>query len=777
MTDFPSPSQARVWRALDVNELTFTAEVEGRPFVFRTGKFAGQAGGAVTVQLGETVVLATATASKDPREGIDFFPLSVDLEEKLYAAGRIPGSFFRREGRPSEVAILTSRLIDRPLRPLFPKSFRNDVQIIITALASDTSNFIDIPALVAASTALMLSDIPFPEPVAAVRVGLVDGAFVVNPTAAEMATSTLDLRVAGTERAILMVECGAHEVDEDTLIRALLHGHAAMQPILAIQHQIRAAAGRPKRVFPEVVEPEALRQGVRAFVGNRIDGIFETQTDKHARMDALDALAHEWLGHMTEQAPTAADNGTPAAAAFSAKEIKAAFDAYLKERMRQRILDRGVRPDGRAPDEIRPLYTEVGLLPRVHGSGLFQRGETQVMTIATLGTLDEEQRLDTLRPEETKRFMHHYNFPPFSTGEAYPLRGPKRREIGHGALAETALRAVIPPPESFPYAIRLVSECLSSNGSTSMASVCASTLSLMDAGVPISAPVAGIAMGLVTEDHSGRFAVLTDIQGMEDALGDMDFKVAGTAQGVTALQMDIKLGGLSEEVLRQALTQARTARMLLLDCMTTTLAEPRAEMSPHAPRITTLHIDPDLIGKLIGPGGKTIRALQDKAGVKIDVQDDGTVHIAALEGTGADLAREMIEALTATPELGKVYSGTVVRTTDFGAFIEILPGVDGLVHISQLAAERVNRVEDVVEVGDEVLVMVTDIANGKIRLSRQAVLEGWSIEEARAHDPGVGGGGGGGGRGGGRPGGGRPGGDRDRGGDRGGRGGGFGGRR
>jgi polyribonucleotide nucleotidyltransferase len=728
-----SPGDGAALSTLD--EPTFTATVAGRTFTFSSGRLAQLAGGAVSVRLGETVVFCTATASKEPREGIDFFPLSVDVEEKLYAAGRIPGSFFRREGRPSEAAILMARLIDRPLRPLFPKTARNEVQVIVTALASDSQNYLDIPGLVGASAAIMISDIPFPEPVAGVRIGMVDGAFVVNPTAAEMTTSVLDLRVAGTRSAILMVECGAKEIDEDTMIRAILHAHEAMQPLIDVQHEMARAIGKPKREFAEHKTPEAIGEQFRQWIGDRVDRVLAEQTMKEQRAAALDGLRAEWQAVIGD------------ASEYSPKDVAGAFDDHVKKRVRARILE-GVRPDGRRPEELRALRSDVGLLPRVHGSGLFQRGETQVLSITTLGTLGEEQRLDTLRPEETKRFMLHYNFPPFSTGETWFLRGPKRREIGHGALAETAIRAMIPDEEDFPYTIRLVAEVLASNGSTSMASVCASTLSLMDAGVPIKKPVAGIAMGLVTDpDDVTRYQVLTDIQGMEDHLGDMDFKVAGTRDGINALQMDIKLGGLTDGVLHKALAQARDARLAILSNMDGALAAPRAELSKYAPRIVTVHIDAALIGKLIGPGGKTIRGLQEQTGTKIDVQEDGTVYIASVEAAGAEAARQQIEALTGVPEVGKLYEGKVVRIEPFGAFVEIMPGNDGLVHISQLSDQRVERVEDVVQMGDEILVMVTDVAGGKVRLSRQAVLEGWTLEEAREHDKGIGqGGGGGGGR-------------------------------
>jgi polyribonucleotide nucleotidyltransferase len=705
------------------NGKTYVAEVGGKSITIETGKLAMQAGGAVTVRLGDSVVLCTATASKEPREGIDFFPLTVDFEERLYAAGRIPGSFFRREGRPSESAILTSRLIDRPLRPLFPKDYRNDVQIVATALSSDGQNYLDIPAIIGASTALMISDIPFEGPIGACRVGLVEEEFVINPTAEQMEQSALDLRMAGTEDAILMVEAGASQVHEEVMLQALQAGHEAMQPIIALQKRMRDEIGKPKNTdYPVLTVEERDRERIVNRIGNRVAELVARPMGKQERGEATDALEDEILGSF------AGDE------TINPEDIKSVFHDVLKAETRKLILDRGQRADGRRTDEIRPIWCEVGLLPRAHGSGLFTRGETQAVSIATLGTPREEQKLDTLRPEDTKRYMHHYNFPPFSTGETWPMRGPRRREIGHGALAETALLAVLPPEDQFPYTLRVVSEVLSSNGSTSMASVCGSTLSLMDAGVPITHPVAGIAMGLISED--GRYAILSDIQGLEDHLGDMDFKVAGTRQGITALQMDIKIKGLRYEILSKALAQARAGRLFILDRMAETIATPRAEMSAYAPRITTIHIDPDKIGKIIGPGGKMIRKIQEECEVDIDIEDDGSVYISALEGAGAQKAVEMIEALTEEAEIGKVYVGKVVRTESYGAFVEIMPGVDGMVHISQLADYRVPSVEDVVHIGDEIMVMVTDIdaESGKIRLSRQAVLEGWTAEEAREHD-------------------------------------------
>jgi polyribonucleotide nucleotidyltransferase len=702
---------------------TYVAQVGDASITIETGLLAMQAGGAVTVRLGDSVVLCTATASKQPREGIDFFPLTADFEERLYAAGRIPGSFFRREGRPSESAILTSRLIDRPLRPLFPKDFRNDVQIIATALSSDSQNYLDIPAIIGASTALMISDIPFDGPIGACRVGLIEDEFVINPTAEQMEVSTLDLRMAGTEDAILMVEAGAQEVHEEVLLQALKAGHEAMQPVIALQKQMQAEIGKPKMTdYPVATIEERDRERIVRRIGNRVTEMVAQPMHKGERAAATDALKNETVGSF------AGDE------TIEQEDVKTVFGEVLKAETRKLVLEKGQRADGRRTDEIRPISTQVGILPRAHGSGLFTRGETQVVSIATLGTPREEQKLDTLRPEEAKRYMHHYNFPPFSTGEVWPSRGPRRREIGHGALGETALRYVLPTEDKFPYTLRVVSEVLSSNGSTSMASVCGSTLALLDAGVPLINPVAGIAMGLISEN--GRYAILSDIQGLEDHLGDMDFKVAGTREGITALQMDIKIKGLDYNILAQALSQARAGRLYILDRMAETISEARPEMSPYAPRITTIHIDPDKIGKVIGPGGKTIRKIQEECDVEVDIEEDGTIYIAAAEGPCAQKAIDMIEALTEEAEIGKVYVGKVVRTESYGAFVEILPGVDGLCHISQLADYRVPSVEDVVKVGDEVMVMVIDIdpENGKIRLSRQAVLEGWTAEEAREHD-------------------------------------------
>jgi polyribonucleotide nucleotidyltransferase len=705
------------------NGKSYVVQVGEQPLTLETGQLAMQAGGSVVVRLGDSVVLCTATTSKSPREGIDFFPLTVDFEERLYAAGRIPGSFFRREGRPSEAAILTMRLIDRPLRPLFPKDYRNDVQIIATALSSDGQNYLDIPAIVGASTALTISNIPFAGPIAACRIGLLEDEFVVNPTAEQMAESSLDLRMAGTKDAILMVEAGAKELDEEVILQALKAAHEAIQPLIAIQEQMQEEIGKQKYVdYPVTTIEERDRERILQRIGDRVAEMVAQPMSKHERGLATDALEDEILGSFAEDET------------INLKDVKAVFRDVLKGETRRLILEKGQRADGRATDVVRPIWSMTGLLPRAHGSGLFTRGETQVVSIATLGTPREEQKLDTLRPEEAKRYMHHYNFPPYSTGETWPMRGPKRREIGHGALAETALRSVLPSEAQFPYTLRVVSEVLSSNGSTSMASVCGSTLALMDAGVPISNPVAGIAMGLISEGD--KYAILSDIQGLEDQLGDMDFKVAGTREGITALQMDIKIKGLSYEILSEALAQARTGRLHILDKMAETIAEPRSELSSYAPRITTINVDPDKIGKIIGPGGKMIRKIQEDCEVDVDIEDDGTVYIAAIDGLGAQRAIEMIEALTEEAEIGKTYVGKVVRTESYGAFVEILPGVDGMVHVSQLADYRVPSVEDVVRVGDEIMVMVIDIdtETGKIKLSRQAVLEGWTAEQARERD-------------------------------------------
>ena len=698
--------------------------VGGKTLVFETGDLAQLAGGAVTISVDGAVILVTATGSKKPREGIDFFPLSVDFEERMYAVGRIPGGFFRREGRPSTQATLTARLTDRPLRPLFPKGYRNEVQIIITPLSADEENPLDVLSINAASAALTISDVPFEGPIAAVRVGYIEDKFVINPTFAEIENSLLDLRLAGTASGILMVEAGAQELPEHVILEAMRIGHEAMQPIIELQNRMREEIGKKKmEVVPHLPSPEA-EVSVLERLGDRLQAIIASDMDKTERGAALDELKAEIMEQLEEQHET--------------WELKAVFESAWKQTVRQRILDSGDRPDGRDPKTIRPISCAVDVLPRTHGTGLFNRGETQVLTIATLGTPRDAQMMDNLSPEDSKRYMHHYNFPPYSTGETWFLRGPKRREIGHGALAERALEPVIPDQADFPYTLRLVSEALASNGSTSMASVCGSTLSLMDAGVPISAPVAGIAMGLISEGDvttpEGRYVVLSDIQGMEDHLGDMDFKVAGTEAGITALQMDIKIKGLSYDLLKNALSQAHDGRLHILGKMLEVMPEYRTTMSEFAPRIITTHIDPEKIGKIIGPGGKTIRRIQTDYDVKIDIEEDGTVFIAG--GASAEQAQEEIDLMTQEAKVGQIYTGTVNRVEAYGAFVEILPGTDGMVHISQLADYRVASVEDVVKVGDEIMVMVINVeaGSGKIRLSRQAVLEGWTAEEAMEKD-------------------------------------------
>ena len=716
----------------------YSSMVGGKPITFDTGTLAGQAGGAITVRLGDTMIFAAATMSPEVRLGIDYFPLTIDYEERMYAGGRIPGSFFRREGRPSEEAILIARLTDRPLRPLFPKDMRNDVQIILYSFSVDGENPIDILSINAASAALMISDIPWGGPVAAVRIGRINDQFIVNPTASDQDSSDLDLRIAGTRDAILMVECGAKEVPETVMVDALNFGHQSIQPLIDIQEQMAREIGKSKQSYPPFILAEAIQTPVNERATTRLIDALDTPHTKAELNTAISELQQEIVAELTTQ---------DEALIPSAIE---AFDETLKSVVRQRILERQLRPDGRGLTDIRPIWGEVSLSPRAHGSGLFTRGETQVLTLATLGTPRDAQEIDSLTGTEAKRYMHHYNFPPFSTGEVRPLRGSSRREVGHGALAERALLPVIPSETEFPYTLRLVSEVLSSNGSTSMASVCGSTLALMDTGVPIKAPVAGVAMGLIKE--ADRYSILTDIQGMEDHLGDMDFKVAGTRDGITALQMDIKIKGITSEIMSEALEQARVARLFILDKILEIIPVPRKELKSFAPRITVLHIPSDKIGAVIGPGGKIIRNIQEETGVKIDIAEDGTVYIAATDGPAAEKAREMVEEITEVPVIGRIYTGRVVRTTDFGAFVEILPNQDGLVHISQLDSERVNKVEDVVSVGDEITVMITNIDNtGKIRLSRQAVLEGWTLEEALTHD---------------RPSGGRSGGSRGGGGDR-----------
>ncbi len=689
--------------------VTKNVDVAGKRLSIETGRVAEQANGAVIIRQGDTVVLSTAVMSKEPREGIDFFPLTCDYEEKLYAAGKIPGAFMRREGRPSEQAILASRLTDRPLRPLFPDGFRLDVQVVSTVLSVDQENDPTILSINGASTALVISDIPFQGPVGAVRVGYIDGQVVVNPPMSKMPESQLDLAVAGTADAILMVEAGAKGVSEQVVLDALAAAHEEIKNICAAQLELREQIGLEKREWISPSYPEQMVEIVGEYLALRLDQVMYS-ADKAGRESAVDDLRTKAIVELGERFPEHADI------------VGKLFDKAVKDRVRQRVVEEGVRVDGRGLKDVRPITVEVGVLPRTHGSGLFTRGQTQALTIATLGSMSDQQKLDGLTTEQFKRYMHQYNFPPYSVGEARPLRGPGRREIGHGALAERALLAVIPSVEDWPYTMRVVSEILSSNGSTSMASVCGSTLALMDAGVPIKSPVAGIAMGLVTRE--GKFAVLTDIQGVEDALGDMDFKVAGTRDGITALQMDIKIKGLTHEILAQALEQAREARLFVLDKMLAVLPRPRAEMSDYAPRITTIVVNPEKIRDIIGKGGSTIRKIVEETGAQIDVEDDGHVFIAAVDQVAGQKAIDWIKSLTDEVEVGKIYRGKVVRIMPFGAFVEVLPNQDGLVHISKLTDHRVERVEEVVNIGDEIMVKATEIdSQGRLNLSRQAAIE------------------------------------------------------
>jgi len=700
--------------------VTKNVEVAGRRLSIETGRVAEQANGAVILRQGDTVVLSTAVMAKEPREGIDWFPLTCDYEEKLYAAGKIPGAFMRREGRPSETAILASRLTDRPLRPLFPDGFRLDVQVVSTVLSVDQENDPTILSINGASTALLISDIPFGGPVGAVRMGYLDGNVVVNPPMSRMHESELDLVVAGTADAILMVEAGAKGVTEQIVLDALDMAHTEIKNICAAQLELQQQVGQEKREWVPPSYPEQMIEIVGEYLALRLDQVLY-KADKATRETDIDDLRRKTIVELGERFPE------------HVEILGKLFDKALKDRVRQRVVEEGVRIDGRGLKDVRTITVEVGVLPRTHGSGLFTRGQTQALTIATLGTMGDAQKIDGLTDETSKRYMHHYNFPPYSVGEARPLRGPGRREIGHGALAERALLAVIPTVDEWPYTMRLVSEILSSNGSTSMASVCGSTLALMDAGVPIKSPVAGIAMGLVTRE--GKFAVLTDIQGVEDNLGDMDFKVAGTRQGITALQMDIKVKGLTHEILAQALEQAREARLFVLDKMLAVIPKSRSEMSAYAPRITTIMINPDKIRDIIGPGGKMIRKITEETGAQIDVEDDGRVFIAAVDQEGGKRAIDWIKGLTDEVEVGRIYKGKVVRIMPFGLFVEVLPNQDGLVHVSKLTDHRVERPEEVANVGDEIMVKATEVdSQGRLNLSRQAAIEeltekGLPIEE------------------------------------------------
>ena len=688
----------------------YSMELAGRTLTLEFGRYAQQANGSVLVRYGDTVVLVCATAAAQPRPGMDFFPLSVEFEEKLYSVGKIPGGFIKREGRPTEKAILTSRLIDRPIRPLFPKGMRNDVQVVATVLSVDTNQPPEIPAMIGSSVALSISDIPFAGPTGAVNVGLVDGEYVINPNDEQRAASDLNLTVSGTKDAVMMVEAGANEVTEEVMLKGILLAHEEIKKLVAFQEQIVAEIGKPKREFPLELVGDDIKEAVRAFSYDRMVWAFDTfeRYEREAREAVVTQEAHAEFDAQFEGRE---------------REIDDALYAIKKEIMRGKILDAGVRPDGRALTEVRPIWCETGILPRTHGSAVFTRGQTQVMTVVTLGAMGDVQVLDGLSNEDTKRYMHHYNFPPYSTGEAKPMRGPGRREIGHGALAERALEPMIPSEEEFPYAIRLVSEVMSSNGSTSQASVCGSTLSLMDAGVPIKRPVAGAAMGLIkASDDSGKVAILTDIQGLEDFLGDMDFKVAGTTEGITAIQMDIKIKGIDEPILRQALRQAHDARMFILGKMLECLPAPRDHMSKYAPKITRFTINPEKIREVIGPGGKMINKIIAETGVKIDIEDDGRVYISTPDEEASARARSMIEGIAKDPQVGDVFRGKVVRIMQFGAFVEFAPGKDGLVHISKLADKRVEKVEDVVNIGDELEVRVAEIdSQGRINLVRNDI--------------------------------------------------------
>lgn len=697
--------------------------IGGREMVIETGRMAKQATGAVFCRYGDTAVLVTATCSPEPREGIDFFPLTVDYEERLYAVGKIPGGFIKREGRPSEKAILSSRLIDRPIRPLFPKGYRNDVHIVATVLSVDQDNAPDVTAINGASAALMISGIPFLGPIGAVVVGRVDGKFIINPTIAQAEVSDMHLTVAGTKDAVIMVEAGAKEVPEEVILEAISYGHEEIKKIVSFLEDftrecLDAGVAKPRQEPVLFLLDEEIEKQVREYAYDKmfdtLKECIEKRFPKKQREDFIENAKEEIKTYFAEKVFPEDE--------AALKHVADAVNKLEKEIMRKFIIQDRIRIDGRKLDEVRPIECHVGILPRTHGSGLFTRGQTQVLTVTTLGAVGDEQILDGLGVEESKRYMHHYNFPPYSVGEARFMRGPGRREIGHGALAERALEPMIPSEDEFPYTIRLVSEVLESNGSSSMGSVCGSTLSLMDAGVPIKRPVSGVAMGLIKEEDA--FAVLTDIQGMEDHLGDMDFKVAGTEKGVTAIQMDIKIAGISKEILQVALTQAREGRMHILSKMLEVIDKPRPEISPYAPRIITFTIDPEKIRNVIGPGGKTIKKIIDETGVKIDIEDDGRVFIAAVDVEAGRRAREIIDKLTADVEVGKMYLGRVVKIMDFGAFVEVLPGKEGLVHISQLAEQRVGKVEDVVSVGDEIMVKVTKIdEQGRINLSRKEALK------------------------------------------------------
>ncbi|WP_307349882.1 polyribonucleotide nucleotidyltransferase [Paenibacillus polymyxa] len=685
-------------------------QLGGRKLVLETGRLAKQANAAVKVSYGETVVLCTVTASREPKD-LDFFPLTVNYEERLYAVGKIPGGFIKREGRPSQKAILSSRLTDRPIRPLFPEGFRNDVQVLNLVMSVDQDCEPEIAAMIGTSAALSISDVPFNGPIGGVAVGRVDGQFVINPDIAQQNASDMYLVVAGTKDAIMMVEAEGNEIPEEVMLEAIMFGHDEIKNIVAVIEQLVQVAGKEKMQVKLHAVDEKVNSEVRAYAAERLMEAVKI-AEKHARQEAIDAVNEETVAHFEAQYIE-----TPELLS----DVSEVLYDIVKEEVRRLITHDKVRPDGRKLDEIRPIESDTNILPRTHGSGLFTRGQTQALSICTLGALGDVQILDGIDLEETKRFMHHYNFPPFSVGEARPLRAPGRREIGHGALGERALSKVIPSETEFPYTIRLVSEVLESNGSTSQASICASTLAMMDAGVPIKAPVAGVAMGLIKDgDH---VSVLTDIQGMEDHLGDMDFKVAGTAEGVTAIQMDIKINGIDRQILQDALKQAKEGRLFILSKMMEAIQKPREQLSPYAPKIMTMHINPDKIRDVIGAGGKIINKIIEETGVKIDIEQDGRVFIASTNQEMNEKARSIIEGIVKEVVVGEIYIGTVKRIEKFGAFVEILPGKDGLVHISQLSTERVAKVEDVIAIGDTITVKVTEIdQQGRVNLSRKAVL-------------------------------------------------------
>ena len=687
----------------------FSTELAGRPLSIEFGKYAQQANGSAFVRYGDTVVMVNATMSEKAREGVDFFPLSVDFEEKQYSVGKIPGGFIKREGRPTEKATLTCRLIDRPLRPLFPKGMRNDVQVVATCLSVDKDIPPEIPAMIGSSAALSVSDIPWGGPTGTVVVGCIDGEFVINPNEEQRQKSSMHLTVSGTADAVLMVEAGANEVSEETMLSAILYGHEEIKKIVAFIEQIKAEIGKEKAEVQLVTTGEDVKAAVREFAYDKCCWVFETP-DRHERKEREDQVQAECNEHFAEQ--------------FEGRMSEVADAIYYlkKEIMRKKILEQGIRPDGRGLTDVRPIWCEVGVLPRTHGSAIFTRGETQALTVTTLGSMSDVQILDGLGTEDSKRYIHHYNMPPYATGEAGRMKSPGRREIGHGALAERALLPVVPGEDEFPYALRLVSEILSSNGSSSMASVCGSTLSLMDAGVPIKAPVAGVAMGLIKDTESDNVAVLTDIQGLEDFLGDMDFKVAGTVKGITAIQMDIKIAGIDRNILEKALGQALQGRLHILKIMLDTLGQPREHLSKYAPKIIRFTINPEKIREVIGPGGKMINKIIAETGVKIDIEDDGRVYIATPDEAAATKARRIIEGIAKDVEVGDVYLGKVVRIMNFGAFIELTPGKDGMLHISKMADHRVEKVEDVMNIGDEIEVKVNEIdSQGRVNLIRNDI--------------------------------------------------------